>query len=312
VGSRRRAPNGPKSARRLDATLALALVLGCGSPTVEPPAYAVVENGGVAPRGADCGEVSLRLDRNAVRALGRAEAGCERSGGDLASDVGAAYAYVQTETSAELFGPIVSDRVELRLLPSTMAGSEARGLATGAGERELASGGAQRELAAAAGQRELASGATARAVAADSAQRHLAAGAGQRELAVAAAQRRLASGATERDLAADRSERALSTGAGEVPALSVRKSVRPSAIHAGEEATFVLTFVNDGTARVDRIVLVDRVDGWVRVVDAPGARPYVLDDRSTLLVWDDREPLAPRSRRRYAVRVVARAPDEAR
>ncbi|HEY8430236.1 MAG TPA: hypothetical protein VIL20_17765, partial [Sandaracinaceae bacterium] len=65
----------------------------------------------------------------------------------------------------------------------------------------------------------------------------------------------------------------------------------------GGEVEFGLAFVNDGAARVERLVIVDRVDPRLRVIAAPDARPFVLDDGSTLLVWDVRSPLGPREHR---------------
>jgi hypothetical protein len=258
-----------------------------------PAAYAVVHNGGIGPHTAGCEEAALRLE-DPIRSLAAPAPGCGGAAGNVGAEIAAAFAFVLTETTAELVGPIVSNPVELPLLPSVLAASDARGLAQGRAQRELAAGNNQRAPDQGASQRQLAAGNDARALDAGGAQRGLAAGSNARALEQGAAQRQLAQDSAAR------------------PALVLRKAVRPSAVHAGEEAEFLLTFVNDGTARIDRLVLVDRIDPWVRVVAAPGARAYVLDDRSTLLVWDDRTPLPARSERRYAVHFVARAPEEMR
>ncbi len=281
------------------ALTACAVLFGCGG--VEPLPYAVVQNGGQGPTTAGCEDVSLSLAPDGVRTLAAAGPGCTPSPDGIGSPVAAAYAYVQTQASAHLAGPVIADPVEVRLLPSAMTGSDGRGLAAGADQRALDTGADQRALDTGAGQRALDTGAD---------QRALDTGADQRALDTGADQRALDTGADQRALDTGADQRALAAGANQIPALALRKTVSRDALHAGGEATFALTFVNGGTTLLERLVLVDRVDPWLRVTDAPGARAYVLEDQSTLLVWDDRSPLPPGSTRQYLVRFVARGQDD--
>ena len=277
------------------AVVIAALCVACAGPPPRP--YAWVSNGGVGPRAAGCDEPALRIEDGAVRALAPPLPDCGAVA-SLASDVGAAYAFAQVRTAASPAGPIVSNQVALGLL----------GLSGGAGQRGLAGGAGQRGLASSAGQRELASGAGQRELAGGAGQQELAGGAGQRELASGAEQRELAGGATQRALDAGASERALAAGAAERPQWRLVKRVSPETVGAGATAEFTLTFFNDGPAEIQRLVIVDRVSPALRIVEAPGARAYALPDGSTLLVWDDREPLAGRRRRAVRFRVSLAEP----
>jgi uncharacterized repeat protein (TIGR01451 family) len=280
------------------AAMAAALAPACGpasSPVTARP-YGWVRNGGVGPRVAACDEIALRIDESAVRAVSAPAPGCGAEEAALASDVGAAYAFAQTGTAAAPAGPIVSNPVQLGLL-GLASGADQRGLASGADQRGLASGADQRGLASGADQRGLASGADQRGLSAGANHRELSSGAAEHGLSSGAGQRGLSSGADQRALDAGASERGLASGAVERPQWSLRKSVSAETIAAGGRVEFRLTFVNDGPAAVERLVVVDRVDAALRVEAAPGARAYVLEDGSTLLVWDTRAALPARHQR---------------
>ena len=282
---------------------ALALSAACGQPVSAATPYAVVSNGGLGPAGVRCDPNDASIELGAERVAAYAGAAAPECAAPASNpvqrvDVEATYAMFHTALSARLVGPVISTRDEIALLPLIAAGGDARGLAAGGETTALAAGGDQRELAAGSDQQ---------ALAADGGRRELASGGNTRALDTGAGGRELAAGSAERELGSGADQRALEAGADVVPAISLRKSVSQPRVHEGQEAAFSLELLNDSSQTLERIVLLDRVDALLAVVDAPGAQPYRLDDGTTLLVWDDRAPLRVGERRRYSIRFRARA-----
>ncbi len=274
---------------------------GCGA--VLPPPYAVVENGGLGPTPASCEDPALRIDGAGVRLVAPSSWPCQGPGAspETTAPRTATYAYWKTPTGAGVVGPAPSNRVRLRLRPLILAGGEQRGLQAGGTERRLAAGQAQRQLAVGQAQQQLAAG---------QAQQQLAAGQAQQQLAAGQAQQQLAAGQAQQQLAQGGGQRALADGGRVRPVIEIDKAVVEPDVYEDNDGAFAIEVRNIGSATIERLVLLDRVDGQLQVLSAPGSRGYALKDGSRLLVWDDRRPLPPQESRTYPIQfhVPSRAP----
>jgi uncharacterized repeat protein (TIGR01451 family) len=88
---------------------------------------------------------------------------------------------------------------------------------------------------------------------------------------------------------------------------SIRKSASRESVRAGETVEFNVSVVNLSQTRVERLVLVDRLDAWFALDDAGTAHAYPGPQGTTVLVWDETTGLLAGEQRSFRFRVRARS-----
>jgi uncharacterized repeat protein (TIGR01451 family) len=91
---------------------------------------------------------------------------------------------------------------------------------------------------------------------------------------------------------------------------SIRKSASRESARAGDTIEFNVSVVNLSRTRVERLVLVDRLDAWFALDDAGTGHAQPGPQGSTVLVWDETTGLLAGEQRSLRFRVRARSREE--
>jgi len=258
--------------------------------------FVLVPNGGVPLAPGSCDDVALVGDLEIVQA---SAPGCDGRPGQLVPSHAAA-AFWQL-ASPSWNGPIIAPPAQVELeVPaeaqaSLASGTRDAGLSGGTRDKALVSG--TRDAGLSGGTRDAGLSGGTRDKALASGTRDAGLSGGTRDKA-------LVSGTRETALDGGTRDKAFDGGARERVPLTLDKSGRGRAT-VDKAARFVLTVTNVSDVPVQRVAVVDRVDGRLRV-EADGAKVSSLPDGTTLVIFRSDEPLAPHATRSFDLKAFAR------